>query len=494
MKFHQFIAFSALLCYSVSCTVERAEEQILARHANGIKKTSIWVYPDGTILKRNEWYNDGIKELEIPYDDSVPHGEFKRWTGFGDVAMVGHYKKGLRDGKWTSYFVDRINSRKKEAERYYKDDHPIGDWIGWHYNGEKAFEEHYDDNGNPTGVWKKWYDNGVLAEENSNCYNEKKIVFENIKPTPGFLKRYSRDCKILEDYECFMGLKQGKYKLYYESFGSPDSSAESCSKSKLREEGITDDAECGEGLNPTALYRADGSTKKKVEYHTEDCGYSPSRVSWFDEHGALLRETVFKNHNHFGYDGIAYGLCEGSTKHFCAETSFVQYANPNGNLDSSSLSQKEAFRQNIGKFKAAVRYIKPGHKLLYEEYWDFANNPEWKYSGPILLVSRSFYPDSMGGRMASEGFWGNPSVKGKSKPHGIWRNWYPSGILRDSLTYVNGERVGEQFCYDSTGKLTIHKTENGKNRPVIMHLLDERRGSAGSPTLTKDEREKIVTH
>ena len=72
--------------------------------------------------------------------------------------------------------------------------------------------------------------------------------------------------------------------------------------------------------------------------------------------------------------------------------------------------------------------------------------------------------------MASEGFWGNPSVEGESKRHGIWRNWYPNGVLKDSLNYVNGERIGEQFGYDSTGKLTIHKTENGKNKPVIMHL------------------------
>ena len=103
MRLRHLIAFFAILCYFAGCTVERAEEHILARHANGVKKTSIWVYPDGTVLKRNEWYNDGIKELEIPYEDSLPHGEFKRWTGFGDVAMIGHYKKGKKDGKWTVY-------------------------------------------------------------------------------------------------------------------------------------------------------------------------------------------------------------------------------------------------------------------------------------------------------------------------------------------------------------------------------------------------------
>ena len=75
--------------------------------------------------------------------------------------------------------------------------------------------------------------------------------------------------------------------------------------------------------------------------------------------------------------------------------------------------------------------------------------------------------------MANEGFW-QSNQDGEAKRHGIWRNWYRSGILKDSLTYVNGERVGEQFSYDSTGKLTIHKTENGKTRPVIMHLLGDR--------------------
>ena len=44
-------------------------------------------------------------------------------------------------------------------------------------------------------------------------------------------------------------------------------------------------------------------------------------------------------------------------------------------------------------------------------------------------------------------------------------------VSGDYIAYVNGERVGEQFSYDSTGKLTIHKTEAGKNRPVIMHIL-----------------------
>ncbi len=431
----------------------------MAEHANGAKKTSLWIYPDGTILKRNEWYSDGIKELEIPYKDSVPHGEFKRWTGYGDLVMEGEYKKGLRHGKWTSYYGGHFN-KKKEALRYYKDDHAVDDWEGWHFNGEKAFEEHYNNAGDSIGVWKRWDENGTLVEENS-CFesNEK-----------GYIKKFAKSCKILEYYECVAGSRQGPYKLYYETFDAPDSTGESCNTAKIKEEGIID--ECA-GTKPQTFYRADGSVMKKVEYIGGECGpvEDPIQVSWFDEQGSLLRQSVFKNHtHHFGWDGITYGLCEGSSSLFCAETSFVQYANPHGTLDSSTLSQKDAFSQSIGKYKASVRYIKPDHKLLYEEYWDVDTTSLSR--GPILFITRSFYPDSMGGKMASEGFWGNPHGLAESKRHGILRNWYPSGILKDSLSYVNGERIGEQFSYDSTGKLTIHKTENGKNRPVIMHILN----------------------
>ena len=462
MKFRHLLVFLPFLCSFLGCTVEHAEEQIIARHVNGVKKTSIWVYPDGTILKRNEWYNDGIKELEIPYDDSVPHGEFKRWTGFGDVAMIGHYKKGLRDGKWTSYFVDRINSRKKEAERYYKDDHPIGDWTGWHYNGIKAFEEHYNENGIATGVWKKWHDNGVLAEEN-NCHQEYAD-----DPTHGYIKRYGRDCRILEYYECEGEEKSGAYKRYYESYGEPDSTGKSCNKAQIKEEGF---AEHDILFDPHTTYRADGTFIKKIK---SDYFKGREKIQWFDENNNVVRESIFTPQGGDGpteSSGISYGTCANSSTLFCAETSFVRSGYPSGTLDSCTLSFKDAYKKNIGKYPASLRYIKAGHVLLYEEFWSY-DDPPTSYGDPALRVSRSFYPDSMGGKMANEGFW-QRGLDG-TKRHGIWRNWYRSGILKDSLTYVNGERVGEQFSYDSTGKLTIHKTENGKNRPVIMHLLGDR--------------------
>ncbi len=438
MKFSISLAFFALLCSFAGCTVERAEEQIIARHVNGVKKTSIWVYPDGTILKRNEWYNDGIKELEIPYKNNMPNGEFKRWTGFGDVAMIGSYKDGLRDSKWTSYY----QNKKVEAIRYYKDDHPVGDWEGFHHTASthdekvKSFEEHYNDKGDSIGVWKKWHSNGKPAMENS-CFGTTDV---------GVFKQYAPDGALEFEQNCKQGIKDGLSDFYYPN-GKTVQLRENWKLGKLDGERV--------------FYYGNSDIQKK-EFWKE--GHRDSVWLYFDDEGNIIAKSILQDglRTDFGICGTSDG--DKTTYKVCAESTFVRIA------DDDLIT-------------GTLWHYKKGHVLRYEEVWD---------NGQIM-ESRSFYPDSMGGQKASEGFW-QSNQDGQSKRHGIWRNWYKSGILKDSLTYVNGERIGDQFSYDSTGKLTIHKTEHGKNRPVIMHLLDERRGSAGSPTLTKDEREKTVTH
>lgn len=469
MRTIRFLPFLGLIApflqLVLGCSIERAEEKVLAEHANGAKKTSIWVYPDGEILKRNEWYTDGIKELEIPYKDGVPHGDFKRWTGFGDVALLGHYKKGLKDGKWTALFSDK----KVEAYLYYENDHPVGDWEGWHFNRERSFEEHYNDDGLAVGIWKKWYDNGALQQE-GNCHakwdpkreivsapaGRAKVKGKNAEdPDSSYLRRYTKDCHLLEEFTCKNGRLDGPFSLYYESYGETIDSA-NCGTGRIRVQGVLGKGATGKDsalIGTVTYFRADG-TPMKQEHWNKD-GKRDSVWRWFDERGNLVRECDLR------VSGVVYGACEGNMSKFCAETSYV--GEIGSVLDSSNLAQSVNFEQSIGKYPATIRYIKPGRLLLYEEYWK---------NGQIA-ESRSFFPDSMGGKLASECFWNVDPKDGLSKRNGIMRNWYKSGVLRDSLTFVNGERVGEQFSYDSTGKLTIHKTEAGKNRPVIMHLLGE---------------------
>ena len=347
-----FCLFALILMSVAGCTIDHAQEQVLAVHANGAKKTSIWVYSDGEIKKRNEWYSDGIKEFEIPYKDNVPHGDFKRWTGFGDVAMVGNYKKGLRNGTWVSYF----NDKKVEATRYYKDDHPVGDWEGFHYNRNRAFEEHFSDKGDSVGVWKRWHDNGMLALETS-CFGT---------TDSGFVKTYDYNGSLVSSEACVRGKKSGE-QVYYYSDGK---------KVRLREWRN----EAGRLEGPRMAYLADGILLKQ-EYWKD--GERDSVWTWFVEGDTTRIVSLFETDSLGKVFRKDFGLC---FRKVCAESTFV--------LDSARYV-----------LDGKLWYLKDGHSLRYEEIWDRGDKRE----------SRSFYPDSLGGGLASEGFWKD------GKRNGIFR-------------------------------------------------------------------------
>ncbi|MCF0222556.1 MAG: hypothetical protein HUK19_09700 [Fibrobacter sp.] len=424
-----FSSFLALFMLT-GCTVERAEEHIVAEHANGAKKTSLWIYPSGEILKRNEWYSDGIKELEIPYKDSLPHGSFKRWTGYGDLVMEGEYKKGLRHGKWTSYYGGHFN-KKTEAIRHYENDIPVGDWEGWHFNGERDFEEHYSDKGDSVGVWKRWNEDGSIAME-TTCFGH---------TDSGYCRKYDRTGHLEQEYHCKNGVKHGVRKEFYGD-----------GKKVQLVENWLDENLCG----PRTFYYASGTIRKKEFWKN---GRRDSVWQWFTPEGKLVVESkITVDTSSAAAIRTDYGICVRP-----AQDSSLQYI----------VCAESTFTDN--RLDGALWYYKDGHELRYEEL---------RHSGQ-LVKSSSYYPDTVRTatgdsivfhRQASEGFWATDprdslSLVKRDLRNGVWRNWYPSGILRDSLNYVNGERVGEQFSYDSTGKLTIHKTENGKMRPVIMHLM-----------------------
>ena len=392
------IIFLFICSFFLSGCFEWAEEKVFAIHPNGYKKTSFWMYSDGEILKRNEWYSNGIKELEIPYKKNEPHGRFKRWTAFGDVAGVGRYKKGKKEGEWETFF----ENKKTETIRVYKDDKKVGTWEGFFYNRNPAWLEYYR-NDSSVGLWKKWYSNGTLEEENS-CH---------LAEEEGFKKHYYADGKLQWKLRCRFGIKDGLAEQYYPS-------------GLLH---LKYFYKQGQQNGPLEIYRASGRLWKR-EFWKQDV--RDSVWTWYDSTETPIIKSRFVNGT-----GVAYGFCpSGDARLTCAESTFV-----NNRLDGP------------------LYYYKEKSNLRFEEVW----------KNGVIQETRSFYPDSLGGRLANEGFWK------EGKRDGVWRNWYPSGILMDSLHFLNGERYGHQLSYDSTGKLYMHKEVFGKNKPVIMHLLQSQK-------------------
>jgi len=429
MHTSRFIGLFCTISLLWGCHFVRSEEQVVETYADGSKKTSFWVYPDGEIQKQNEWYNNGIKKREVEFKDNLPHGLVRQWTYLGDVVLEGYYQKGKREGEWNTFF----SSKKKQSTRYYKDDHEVGDCYGIFPDGSPAFEEHYSDEGDSIGVWKKWHNNGKIAEENS-CFR---------KVPEGVLKKYSFDGNLETEDHCRNGFPGGLHLEYYPN-GKTVKVLENIQRCFAMGRNETQ-MDCSHKHGPRTLFYGNGKIMKQEFWKG---GIRDSVWTWFDSEGNKIVESLEILDENGSNHRQDYGVCG---KEVCAESTFVK-------MKSSSMSTSpEEFVLN-----GTVRYKREGHDLTYEETWVYGEHTE----------SRSFYnQDSTSNakgilpQLASEGTWKN------GKRNGIWRNWYKNGVLKDSLTYIDGERVGEQFGYDSTGALTIHKTENGKNKPVIVHIL-----------------------
>ena len=357
---------------------------------------------------RETVHYNGIRKTQVAYKDGQPHGEFKRWTSHGDLAESGIYKDGLREGSWTEFFTDG----KVQAQGDYSNGKKQGTWKGFFQDGTLAWEHFYKD-GEPTGTWIEYYpSHGNIrpSEENKNV-KEANSCFPNVKE--GSRETFSVNGKKEREENCKFGVLDGAVKTYY-----PGGSLESI----LEYKNGTLDGKATYFRARNGFYQESRAPGKKFREGFYKNGIRDSIWTYFAKDGSIEKTSVFKNGN-----GIAYG--ELGENGLDAETTFV-----------------------AGLIQDSIRYKLPGHKLQFIEVWD-------KGEKKVLL---SYYEGS--GKLASEGHFEN------GKRNGFWRNWYESGLLKDSLFYKDDEPFGEQLYYDSTGKLYMRKKQLGKNGPMQVNF------------------------
>lgn len=420
-----FVPFFAIFSgFLFTGCFEKPVEQVVDTHADGSKRTSIWVKSDGTIRKRNEWYSNGIKEFEVPYKDGEPHGEYNRWSVHGDLIGKGKFHKGKLDGPQETFFIGQLNNHPRQSISFYDRGSREGRWEEFAFNGNKIAETYYEKD-KPTKVWKYWHkDTGTLIEE-TTC-------FENNEN--GYRKTFTDAGKPIEEYECRYGKKHGIAKEFYIG-GS------------LRQSATLDNGTLNGRLQK---FFANGKLLREEHYRN---GVRDS--VWFELNasGDTIFKQTFENGN-------------GETKGFCeVENKFI-------------MCSDSVFTNNLISSIKRTDFIKG---LRYEETWEngektsqrayYINIPQ---ASPTACASihhkekdsRQLRSDSL----ASESFYKN------GKLNGLYRNWHSNGQLQDSLNYIGGERFGEQISFDRDGRITKHTRENGKTGQVIFLMDQDRKG------------------
>lgn len=139
---------------------------------------------------------DGSIQERMFYVDGKLHGKYEKF-GSNGMDLVGHYKHGMKHGKFVSYdefgqkewishfFNDELNgvceAWYKNGERKhvcnYSKDVLDNKFIAYHENGKMAVCGWYI-KGKLNGDYKSWYDNGNLMLE--CCYYDDKLHGEYI--------------------------------------------------------------------------------------------------------------------------------------------------------------------------------------------------------------------------------------------------------------------------------------------------------------------------
>lgn len=361
--------------------------------------------PTEKVLSR---YPHDLKQVSVWV---YPDGSIKKKAGWyfnGIQESETPYKNGQPHGEYT-----RWTSHGDVAETgLYENGLREGEWVEW-YNNQKKQNFGLYKRGKKEGEWKGFYYNGDLAW---------KQYFKGDSAV-GTWKSWHPNGKLAESNSCHPSNRKGlriKYlntgkKISEEScaFGKLDGVVKSYYQSGALEtvSHYANDTLHGEAI----LYRANKVVWRKAFWKN---GLRDSVWMWYNPQGKMIHKSLFIHGT-----GIAYGEQ--------AESTFVD-----------------------NQLHGTLRYYRKGHNLRYEEIWNHGQ----------LEMIRSVYPDSLGGKVANEGYFKN------GKREGLWRNWYPTGMLKDSLHYKNGELFGAQFSYDSTGSLYLHKEQAGKNRPLFVYM------------------------
>jgi len=125
-------------------------------------------FSNGYAIGKWEYYKNNKLSSYVSYENGYQNGEFAELTPGGSLKITGSFKKGKKDGEWTTYGSDE---NKKETE-VFKDGSVIKR-ISYYTNGNIDSERNYK-NGKEDGVSKQYTLDGTLKSE-KNYVNGKQV-------------------------------------------------------------------------------------------------------------------------------------------------------------------------------------------------------------------------------------------------------------------------------------------------------------------------------
>lgn len=134
MKVFKLLVFSTLALFVIMQCSSQLKKEVVEYFDNGSPKCENFYTLRGDkkeVVKEIQFFENGHKKL------------------------VGHYKSGKKDGKWTYWYING----KKQSEGYFIQNIKTGETTVFHENGKLFYKGQYTE-GQKDGVWVFYNDQG----------------------------------------------------------------------------------------------------------------------------------------------------------------------------------------------------------------------------------------------------------------------------------------------------------------------------------------------
>ena len=385
---------------------------------NGFKE-GLWVIP-----KEDEW----IKEEICFFENDKLNGKFAEIYKNNEIAEIGTYKEGIREGKAFSYYDETLNL---EEEKVYKNGVLDGKYKNFLYTGELSCEGNLK-NGKFEGTLKSYH-----STKEGNLFLWQKMEFKdglangpvvNYFPNGEIQKRFNmKDDKLngenIEYYENGIIKKLQNYK-----------------DNKL--DGLYQEYDSKGVLEKVCNYKDDKLEGNYKEYYN----------------GRLFSDRNYQN-----------DMLNGEAKEYLLNTDGTSsYSEGHYVNDEKQGLWTEYDKEGI--LHSTQYYTDDREDGTYKQYTKegiLEYTEEWEYGEQLNAID--YYPN---GNIQGVEQWEN-GVK-----NGIAESFYETGELKEKCNFKDNELDGPYFSYDKSGNVIEHEIYS--NGELVKNVLKEREETISS--------------
>ena len=385
---------------------------------NGFKE-GLWVIP-----KEDEW----IKEEICFFENDKLNGKFAEIYKNNEIAEIGTYKEGIREGKAFSYYDETLNL---EEEKVYKNGVLDGKYKNFLYTGELSCEGNLK-NGKFEGTLKSYH-----STKEGNLFLWQKMEFKDGLAN-GPVVNYFPNGEIQKRFNMKNDKLNGENIEYYEN--GIIKKLQNYKDNKL--DGLYQEYDSKGVLEKVCNYKDDKLEGNYKEYYN----------------GRLFSDRNYQN-----------DMLNGEAKEYLLNTDGTSsYSEGHYVNDEKQGLWTEYDKEGI--LHSTQYYVDGREDGTYKQYTKegiLEYTEEWEYGEQLNAID--YYPN---GEILGVEQWEN-GVK-----NGIAESFYETGELKEKCNFKDNELDGPYFSYDKAGNVIEHEIYS--NGELVKNVLKEREESISS--------------